>query len=272
MSLSVAIVIVLVAALVAALAFALVRRAAGGPLILDSGRGRPMVTVTGTLFAVVLAFVILAAFQTYDGARSGAQTEAEAVLDMARAAALFPPGQRDELRGDLVCYGRAVIDQEWPAMRDGDSSPFVDDWIAAYRGAFGRLALRSTREQLVFQELINLAATRTSGRQQRLSDDTPAVPTTLWLALIFAGCVAVTLHLGMADPRERPYVHSLLVAGLASVVASGLLIVYFLDHPYQPHAGGIQLTAMRSTLVTMKQLEPGLRLPCGVTGRPIARA
>src|SRR5215472_15357670 len=106
--------------------FAFVHRRAVGPLLADSGRGRPMIQVTGTLFAVVLAFVILAAFQTYNGARAGAQSEAAALLDMARAAALFPPAQRDELRGDFVCYGRAVVNQEWPAMRHGHSSPLVD--------------------------------------------------------------------------------------------------------------------------------------------------
>ncbi|MGN6170305.1 MAG: hypothetical protein ACTHQQ_19355 [Solirubrobacteraceae bacterium] len=96
-----------------------------------------------------------------------------------------------------------------------------------------------------------------------------AIPTPLWLALIFGGCVAVALHVGLADPRERPYVLRVMLAGVASVVASGLLIVYFLDHPYQPHVGGIQPIAMRSTLVMVKQLEPGLRLQCGLTGRPV---
>jgi predicted negative regulator of RcsB-dependent stress response len=64
------------------------------------------------MFAVVLAFVTLAAFQTYNSAKMGAQTEAAAVLEMARTAALFSRSQRDQLQCDFVCYGRAVIDQE----------------------------------------------------------------------------------------------------------------------------------------------------------------
>ena len=119
--------------------------------VADSGRGRPMIQVTGTLFAVVLAFVILAAFQTYNGARAGAQSEAAVVLDMARTAALFPPAQRDELRNDFACYGLAVVGQEWPAMRHGHSSPLVDHWINSYRAVFDRLDLGTTREQLAFQ-------------------------------------------------------------------------------------------------------------------------
>jgi hypothetical protein len=188
---------------------------------------------------------------------------------MDRTAALFPPAQRDQLRGDFACYGRAVIYGEWPAMRNGNSSPLVDYWVNVYRAEFGRLDLRSTREQLSFQDLLNQADNRTTGRQQRLSDDSPAVPTLLWIALIFGGCVAVALQFGMADPRESLRVHGLMLAGLASVVAAGLLIVYFLDHPYQRHAGGIQPNAMRQTLVMMGDLEPNLRPACRPNGRPV---
>jgi hypothetical protein len=101
-----------------------------------------------------------------------------------------------------------------------------------------------------------------------LSEDTPTVPTPLWLALIFGGCVAVALQLGMADPREKLRVHGLLLAGLASVVAAGLLIVNFLDHPYQPNTGGINPTAMRHALVMMES-EPNLHVPCDQSGRPV---
>src|ERR1700757_4267995 len=120
----------------------------------------------------------------------------------------------------LACYGRAVVDQEGPAVQPGQSSPLVDDWVGAYWAEFSRLYLRSPREQLGFQDLLTLSGTRTTGRQQRLSDDTPAVPTPLWIALVFGGCVAVALQLGMADPRERLRVHALLLAGLAGVVAA----------------------------------------------------
>src|SRR5437868_8268746 len=118
---------------------------------------------------------------------------------MTRTAALFPAAQRDQLRSDFVCYGRAVVNEEWPAMRHGHSSPFVDHWVAAYRAEFGRLAVRSLREQAAFQDLLNEAVERTTGRQGRLTDATPTVPTPVWLGLLFAGCVAVALQLGMAD-------------------------------------------------------------------------
>jgi hypothetical protein len=63
---------------------------------------------------------------------------------------------------------------------------------------------------------------------------------------------------------------ALLVAGLASVVAAALLLVFFLDHPYHSQIGALQPTAMRHTLVLMRGLEPGQRLECSPSGRTAA--
>jgi len=56
---------------------------------------------------------------------------------------------------------------------------------------------------------------------------------------------------------------------MASVVAAGLLIVYFLDHPYEGHTGGLEPTAMQRTLVMIEDLEPNLRIGCDKSGRPV---
>jgi hypothetical protein len=268
MSLLVAILIVLGAAATAFAAVALVRQT-GSAVLSNPTRGTPMAIVVGTSFAVLLAFLMLAAFQTYNGAKSGAASEADALLDMTRTAALFPSAERDRLRSDLVCYGRAVVNDEWPAMRHGRASPIVDGWIAAYRGEVGRLTVGSLRAQAAFEDLLAQGDTRTAGRLQRLSDATPTVPTPLWLGLVLVGCVAVALQLGMADPAEPLRVQGLQIGGVAAVVATGLLIINFLDHPYAQHVGGLQPNAMRHTLVLARMTEPGLRPACNASGRPV---
>src|SRR5437879_6152395 len=108
MSVPVAVVVVAGAAAVAFLLLTAVRRAAGGPLLREPTRGTPMTMIVGTAFAVLLAFVTIAAFQTYNGAKTGARAEAVALLEMFRTTALFPAPERDALRADFICYGRAV--------------------------------------------------------------------------------------------------------------------------------------------------------------------
>ena len=266
MSLPLAGAIVLCAAGVAVLLMAAVRRRLTAPLLTEPARGTPMMTFVGTAFAVLLAFITLAAFQTYNGAKTGAATEAVALLDMFKTAGFFP--ERDELRGDFVCYGRAVIRQEWPAMRRGERAPLVDAWISAYRTVFQRLTLRSAGERLGLQDMLASARDRTDGRRDRLSEATPSVPTPLWVGLVVAGCVAVLIQLVMADPREHLLVQGGMIGGVAAMVSIGLLLINFLDHPYRSGPGSIQPTEMTLTLTMMRHQEPGLRVPCRGDGVP----
>ena len=92
------------------------RRAPVGGWFTDSSRSAGTLSVIGTMFAVVLAFVILFALQSYKQARDGASVEAIAVTELHSVAGVFPAPTSGHLQGALVCYARAVIDNEWPAM------------------------------------------------------------------------------------------------------------------------------------------------------------
>ena len=155
-------------------------------------------------------------------------------------------------------------------MRRGQRAAVVDTWITAYRTAFQRLTLRSTGERLGLQDLLASARDRTDGRQDRLTEATPSVPTPLWVGLVLAGCIAVAIQLVMADPREHMLVQGAMIGGVAAVVAVGLLLVNFLDHPYRSGPGSLQPKEMTLALAMMREQEPGLRLPCSVDGVPFS--
>jgi hypothetical protein len=187
---------------------------------------------------------------------------------MFKTGGFFPASERDDLRADFMCYARAVIHQEWPAMRRGERAPVVDTWITAYRTMFQGLALRSAGERLGLQDLLASARDRTYGRRDRLAEATPSVPTPLWVGLVLAGCIVVAIQLMMADPREQTLVQGAMIGAVAAMVASGLLLINFLDHPYRSAPGSIQPSQMTLTLGMMREQEPGLRLPCRVDGVP----
>jgi hypothetical protein len=227
-----------------------------------------MIMMVSTAFAVMLAFITIAAFQTYNGARAGGRAEAVAVLEMSRTAGLLPPPDRDAVRADLACYARAVVNVEWDTMRAGRRSAVVEHWIDAYRGKFNQIDVSVKRSEVALQDLLDDARNRTDGRRERLSQATPSVPPPLWAVLILGGIVAIGLQLTMTDRRERFLVQAAMVAGVAAVVAAGLLLVHFLDHPYDGHVGSIKPTEMRQTVSMIGGQTAGLQLPCDNVGRP----
>ncbi|MGZ8667568.1 MAG: bestrophin-like domain, partial [Solirubrobacterales bacterium] len=102
--------IVLAADLGAIAAMALIRRRAPADgFFRDSQVAAGAFTVTGTIFAVMVGFVFLIAFQSYAAARTSARTEAGATAALFHAADAFPGPARRTLQGDLICYSRGVV-------------------------------------------------------------------------------------------------------------------------------------------------------------------
>ena len=110
------------------------RRAPAGSYFEDGDRAAGVFGVLATGFAVLLGLVVFLAFQSYDTSRSGAETEAEIVTQQFETAQFFPAPARGLLSGELVCYARAVIHQEWPKMRAGSLGDTINPWgIATFR-------------------------------------------------------------------------------------------------------------------------------------------
>lgn len=71
-------------------------------------------SAAGAGLAVLLAFVIFTVFDSYANARTPAGQEAVAAQQMYSTAGFFPD-TADQLRGEVVCYSRSVVHDEWPA-------------------------------------------------------------------------------------------------------------------------------------------------------------
>jgi len=76
----------------------------------------PLLAVVGTLFSVLLGFMVASAMTRYDAARINIQAEAGAVGDMFRLARGLPEPTKQKLMNDCLQYTKLVIDEEWKLM------------------------------------------------------------------------------------------------------------------------------------------------------------
>ncbi|QII07208.1 hypothetical protein BH93_19195 [Rhodococcoides fascians A25f] len=68
-----------------------------------------------------------------------------------------------------------------------------------------------------------------------------------------------------ADRRESAVVQAVPIAFVSALVASALVVVAFLDHPYSDWSGSIQPTEMN---VTLQFIDDGHPAPCDEAGNP----
>jgi hypothetical protein len=231
----------------------LVRRfAPAGGFFTDSDRAAGVFGVTGTGFAVLLAFVIFLAFSSYDRAREKASVEAVAVTELFRTAKIFLPDTRRRLHAELICYARAVIHDEWKTMRHQRASPVVDSWLNGIEQTVDGIQLRTDNQRVAYDHWFDQSAERREGRRGRLAEAAPLVPSLVWLALILGGALVVVYMCLYADPAEPAVVQSLMIGAVTTMVVAGMLVVWFLDRPYENASGSIKPTAMTLTLQQME--------------------
>jgi hypothetical protein len=227
----------------------------------------------GTAFAVLLAFVVLEAYESYNDAKSGAETEAEAVLELSRTAEAFGREEHERLDGVLVCYGRAVIHYGWPAMRDDmEGSPVVNDWGTRFREETLRLDIHSYIQRASFRQLLLEQDRRIEGRRTRLAEAVRIVPLPLWLVLLLGAALTIGWAVMSAGRQGTFLVQAAVVASVAAMVTSALLLVWFLDHPFADESGSITPIEMEHTLETIAEEDEDQAVevtpPCTPEGDP----
>jgi hypothetical protein len=248
------------------------RRAPAGSYFENGDRAAGVFGVLATGFAVLLGFVVFLAFESYDTSRSGAEAEAQIVTEQFETAQFFPVAARAHLSGELVCYARTVVHQEWPAMQAGTLGDTVNPWgIAAFR-TLKTVEPRSASEQAAYSKWLDQRTDRQNARADRTHGAEGVIPLPLWIVLLLSAVIIFAFMLFFADSAERAVVQATMMGGVAIAFTSMLLLVWFLDNPYQAGVGSLRPVAMERTLRLLDQeaavVGGKLTIPCDERGTP----
>jgi len=237
----------------------------------DSVPGTGVFGVLGVAFAVLLAFVLFLAFEGYNRAHAGASREAVSVTQLLRATKLLPEPQQSELRSDLVCYARSVVSDEWPRMQVGEESGLVAHWLTAIESTVDRIPVDSARTEVGLGHWLDETTERRDGRRARLNESASAIPAGVWLMLGLGAVLTVLYILLLADRRERWWVQAAMIGTITALVVSSLLVIHFLDRPFNQDGAYIPPDEMVTTLRLIEEelaAVPSVTLPCDEHGRP----
>jgi hypothetical protein len=250
----VALVVVLACAAVAVAALLLVRRnAPDGSYFNDGDRAAGVFGVLATGFAVLLGLIVVLAFTSYDDSRTGAETEALTVAQAYEVAHLLPPATGRRLAGELICYGRSVVHEEWPRMQQGIEGDGLNRWGAELFRTQRTVDPRTPVEQAAYAKWLDQRFDRETARNARIHGAAGVIPTPLWLVLFGTAVLIVGFMLFFADSGERAVVQAALIGTVVAVMTATLLVIGFLDDPYGPGVGSLKPVAMERTLRVLEQ-------------------
>src|SRR5688500_5621592 len=207
----------------------LVRRSAPeGSYFADGDRASGVFGVLATGFSVLLGFIVFLAFTSYDQSRSGAETEALMIAQQVENAQFFPDEAAGELTGELVCYGRHVVNDEWDRMRSGTLGDELNPWGVELFLTLQEVEPSTASEQWDYDKWLDQTSSREQARVDRTNVAVGVIPTQLWIVLLFIAAVIFVYMLFFADSGERAVTQSVLMGAVVSVIVMLFLLLYAL--------------------------------------------
>jgi hypothetical protein len=249
------------------------RRAPEGSYFADGDRASGVFGVLATGFSVLLGFIVFLAFTSYDQSRTGAETEALVVVQQVETAQFFPAAVRSELTGELICYGRSVVNGEWKRMEAGTQGDAINPWGVALFRTLGGVEPKSSSEQSAYDKWFDQTSAREEARLDRIHGAEGVIPIPLWIVLFFISSVIFVFMLFFADSGEGAVTQGLLMGGVTAVIVTMLLLLNFLDNPFHTGLGGLRPVAMERTLRIVDEalgaVGTQVQLPCDALGEPL---
>ena len=246
------------------------RRAPDGSYFKDGDRASGVFGVLAGGFAIFAGFIIFLAFTTYDQSRSGGEAEALTVVQQFETAQFMPPAVRNRLTGEVVCYGRSVMFQEWPMMEAGKGGDTINPWAVALFRSLELADPKSATEQAAYGKWLDQTSDREEARRDRLHGAEGIVPASIWLVLFVIAGVVFAFMLFFADSGEGRGAQAMLMGSATTVIVLTLTAISALGHPYRSGIGQIEPVAMERSLRVLDSARAVVNetapLPCDARG------
>jgi hypothetical protein len=184
----------------------------------------------GTIYAVLMAFVVFVVWGQFNDARSYVEREANELCDLFRIAKGLPEHTQSAIADSLRRYCAAVLDEEWYAMSKNDQ-PAMDRVATLLEGTWQAIHVcepLTECQKALHAEAMARFNDLSDLRTFRLTSARLRIPVGLRI-LLYSGAKITVLSMCLFAV-EHFWVHALITAMLAGAIAHVLYIIADLDN------------------------------------------
>lgn len=194
-----------------------------------------LLSVVGTLYAVLLGFVIVDAMQHMQDVRGLVSTEASGLANIFLCSEGLTPEKRDSIRALCHQYAYDVIHDEWESLQQGRYSQKTFHSIFKLWTEITTLNPVNAREQNLHQQLVSEICSMTQNHRTRVVSATRRVAPVMWLVLIIGGffIVIFTYFFGVANIKAQAFMTVL----VAMTLSLNVYLVFVFGNPMATDLG-----------------------------------
>lgn len=192
--------------------------------------GGYLLSVVGTLYAVLLGLVVVDAMTKFQDARNVLVSEADSLAQVYVLSAVLPEPKRSEIRGRCREYASLVVNKEWDAMTHAQYSP--EARRAAVYLIQDTLGFEPVTEnqKAIYPQLVTQATQMWDFRRKRVNYATNGVPAIEWTTLIIGGIITIffTYFFGLENLRLQ----MIMTAMVAALICMNLDLLLLFGYPF----------------------------------------
>ena len=207
--------------------------------------------LTGTIYAVLLAFAVVLVWQSFANAKETVSREANALADVERMSRGFSVPVRRGVQEAARTYARVVMEDEWALMKQGESSPLAHAALIELWYIYTDMS-ESEREHELYGESVSHLNQLSESRRVRLFALKSSVPNVMW-AVFIAGGVGIVLSSYLL-PVAVYWKRKVTTACMIALIALSFVLILELNRPFSGLAH-IESTPFQFVLDNMQQLE-----------------
>ena len=193
------------------------------------------ISVLGTTYAVILAFMLWNVWNNFQTARINAEIEANFLVDLFRIAGGLDPAQGKPIRALCREYAVVAVNEEWPAMAEEKLSThsfsITQQMWEVLLQAHSVSGVADTFQQSKYEQAFGTLSQMSEHRRLRQLESRMRLPGILWGVLVVGGIVVI----GSAClfGCQNFTLHFVLVFVLSLLLSLVLVSVAEIDRPFQ---------------------------------------
>lgn len=189
------------------------------------------INVFGTIYAIILGFMLYNTWAAFQTAKQNAGGEATALVNVARLGRGLPQPQSAALWSEARDYASIVVNKEWPAMQHDRFAPESHIAIERMWATLISVQPQTPAQQAALGQAWSEISILSNHRRMRRIEMTDSLPGIMWVVLDTGG-VLLLLFGCLFGSRHRK-LHLFLVLSLAFMLSLLLLTVAGIDRPFQ---------------------------------------
>jgi hypothetical protein len=190
-----------------------------------------MLTILGTLVSVLLGLLVSSADEQYRSLEASANSEATSVNEVFRLSRGLPQPTSYILQDRCIEYCDKVLEDEWPSMRHGQSSPEVTRVFASISDAIVQFRPANSGEAAIQSGLLSAASQIGQNRGLRIVASRSTWTRRL-LPLILTCAIVVLTCSYLYAGRGSTLLHAVLTGLVAITLGTNIGVIFLMTRPF----------------------------------------